>query len=127
MNLHISSCYLMLCLGGEKVEYLEEIDLNIFIHIVCVTSWVTFSLFPEMIFCNLWQYIEETEEVAMKGLRDNMHILDVIAKELLEKSRITGLVLLMIPMILSYSVMDCTTVICSINSLYAHICLMPLA
>lgn len=38
------------------------------------------------------QYIEETEELAMRGLRDNRHILDMITKELLEKSRITGLV-----------------------------------
>lgn len=28
----------------------------------------------------------------MKALRDNRHILDLVAKELLEKSRITGLV-----------------------------------
>ncbi|GLT31963.1 hypothetical protein SLA2020_066600 [Shorea laevis] len=39
----------------------------------------------------LTRYIEETEELAMNALRDNRHILDVIAKELLEKSRITGL------------------------------------
>ncbi|KAJ8761763.1 hypothetical protein K2173_004573 [Erythroxylum novogranatense] len=39
----------------------------------------------------LTRYVEETEELAMKGLRDNMHILDVITRELLEKSRITGL------------------------------------
>ncbi|EEF48759.1 Cell division protein ftsH, putative [Ricinus communis] len=39
----------------------------------------------------LTRYIEETEELAMIGLRDNMHILDVLAKELLDKSRITGL------------------------------------
>lgn len=38
------------------------------------------------------QYIEETEELAMNGLRNNRHILDMIIKELLEKSRITGLV-----------------------------------
>lgn len=38
------------------------------------------------------QYIEETEEFAMKGLMDNRHILDMIANELLEHSRITGLV-----------------------------------
>ncbi|MQL73907.1 hypothetical protein Taro_006265, partial [Colocasia esculenta] len=36
-------------------------------------------------------YIEETEELAMHGLLQNRHILDMIAKELLEKSRITGL------------------------------------
>lgn len=39
------------------------------------------------------QYIEETEELALKGLKDNRHILDMIADELLEKSRITGLVI----------------------------------
>lgn len=39
----------------------------------------------------LTRYIEETEELAMRGLRDNRHILDMITKELLEKSRITGL------------------------------------
>lgn len=38
------------------------------------------------------QYIEETEELAMNALRDNRHILDLVARELLEKSRITGLV-----------------------------------
>ncbi|KAK4837718.1 hypothetical protein QYF36_007920 [Acer negundo] len=36
-------------------------------------------------------YIEETEELAMNALKENRHILDIIAKELLEKSRITGL------------------------------------
>ncbi|XP_043813588.1 ATP-dependent zinc metalloprotease FTSH 12, chloroplastic isoform X4 [Manihot esculenta] len=39
----------------------------------------------------LTRYIKETEELAMKGLSDNIHILDVITKALLEKSRITGL------------------------------------
>ncbi|CAL9758633.1 unnamed protein product [Musa acuminata subsp. burmannicoides] len=39
----------------------------------------------------LTRYIEETEELAMKGLLQNRHILDAIAIELLEKSRITGL------------------------------------
>ncbi|XP_071722669.1 LOW QUALITY PROTEIN: ATP-dependent zinc metalloprotease FTSH 12, chloroplastic-like, partial [Rutidosis leptorrhynchoides] len=37
------------------------------------------------------RYIDETEELAMKGLMENRHILDIISKELLEKSRITGL------------------------------------
>ncbi|KAL9352025.1 hypothetical protein Peur_054705 [Populus x canadensis] len=37
------------------------------------------------------RYVEETEELAMEGLRNNRQILDVITKELLEKSRITGL------------------------------------
>ena len=40
----------------------------------------------------LLQYIEETEEIAMSGLKENRHILDMIVKELLENSRITGLV-----------------------------------
>lgn len=39
-----------------------------------------------------WQYIDETEELAMNGLVQNRHILDMIARELLENSRITGLV-----------------------------------
>ncbi|TXG71305.1 hypothetical protein EZV62_006240 [Acer yangbiense] len=39
----------------------------------------------------LTRYIEETEELAMNALKENRHILDIIAKELLEKSRITGL------------------------------------
>ncbi|KAK7317478.1 hypothetical protein RJT34_01747 [Clitoria ternatea] len=39
----------------------------------------------------LTRYIEETEELAMNALRDNMHILDWVARELLERSRITGL------------------------------------
>ncbi|XP_061348772.1 ATP-dependent zinc metalloprotease FTSH 12, chloroplastic [Gastrolobium bilobum] len=39
----------------------------------------------------LTRYIEETEELAMNALRDNRHILDMIARELLERSRITGL------------------------------------
>lgn len=39
----------------------------------------------------LTRYIEETEELAMNGLRNNRHILDMIIRELLEKSRITGL------------------------------------
>lgn len=40
----------------------------------------------------LVQYVEETEELAMKGLMENRHILDIIADKLLEDSRITGLV-----------------------------------
>ncbi|KAG2396909.1 ATP-dependent zinc metalloprotease FTSH 12 [Vigna angularis] len=39
----------------------------------------------------LARYIEETEELAMNALRNNRHILDLIAKELLERSRVTGL------------------------------------
>lgn len=39
----------------------------------------------------LTRYIEETEELAMNALRNNKHILDLITRELLERSRITGL------------------------------------
>lgn len=39
----------------------------------------------------LTRYIDETEELAMRGLMDNRHILDLISNELLEHSRITGL------------------------------------
>ncbi|WJX87517.1 ATP-dependent zinc metalloprotease FTSH 12, chloroplastic, variant 2 [Trifolium repens] len=39
----------------------------------------------------LTRFIEETEELAMNALRDNKHILDLVARELMEKSRITGL------------------------------------
>ncbi|KAE8693533.1 ATP-dependent zinc metalloprotease FTSH 12 [Hibiscus syriacus] len=39
----------------------------------------------------LTRYIEETEELTINALKDNRHILDMIANELLEKSRITGL------------------------------------
>ncbi|KAK3042644.1 hypothetical protein RJ639_000896 [Escallonia herrerae] len=45
----------------------------------------------EMFTRELTRYIEETEEIAMHGLMANRHILDLIARELLEKSRITGL------------------------------------
>ncbi|XP_004232810.1 ATP-dependent zinc metalloprotease FTSH 12, chloroplastic [Solanum lycopersicum] len=39
----------------------------------------------------LTRYIDETEELAMRGLLANRHILDLISNELLEHSRITGL------------------------------------
>ncbi|XP_055801449.1 ATP-dependent zinc metalloprotease FTSH 12, chloroplastic [Solanum dulcamara] len=39
----------------------------------------------------LTRYIDETEELAMRGLMANRHILDLISNELLEHSRITGL------------------------------------
>ncbi|CAI8584226.1 unnamed protein product [Vicia faba] len=45
----------------------------------------------ELFMRELTRYIEETEELAMNALMDNKHILDLIARELLEKSRITGL------------------------------------
>ncbi|GAB2222867.1 hypothetical protein Droror1_Dr00016998 [Drosera rotundifolia] len=45
----------------------------------------------ELFVREMTRYIEETEELAMKGLKDNRHILDVIALKLFEKFRITGL------------------------------------
>ncbi|KAK0595788.1 hypothetical protein LWI29_009979 [Acer saccharum] len=45
----------------------------------------------ELFSLELTRYIEETEELAMNALKENRHILDIIAKELLEKLRITGL------------------------------------
>ncbi|XP_073006112.1 ATP-dependent zinc metalloprotease FTSH 12, chloroplastic isoform X1 [Typha latifolia] len=39
----------------------------------------------------LTRYIDETEEMAMNGLLQNKHILEMIANELVETSRITGL------------------------------------
>ncbi|CAL5196766.1 unnamed protein product [Lathyrus oleraceus] len=45
----------------------------------------------ELFMRELTRYIEETEELAMNALMDNKHILDLVARELLEKSRITGL------------------------------------
>ncbi|CAK9314663.1 unnamed protein product [Citrullus colocynthis] len=45
----------------------------------------------EMFSRELTRYIEETEELAMNGLRENRRILEMITEELLDKSRITGL------------------------------------
>ncbi|KAG0496155.1 hypothetical protein HPP92_000846 [Vanilla planifolia] len=39
----------------------------------------------------LTRYIEETEEYAINGLSQNRHILDMIIKELMQNSRITGM------------------------------------
>lgn len=41
----------------------------------------------------LWQYIDEAEEEAMTALRNNRHILDRLVAELLEHSKLTGLVI----------------------------------
>ncbi|XP_073149013.1 ATP-dependent zinc metalloprotease FTSH 12, chloroplastic [Henckelia pumila] len=57
-------------------------------HVIPATMTLEVS---ELFMRELTRYIDETEELAMKGLRDNRHILDVIAEELLEHSRITGL------------------------------------
>ncbi|KAG9438959.1 hypothetical protein H6P81_019124 [Aristolochia fimbriata] len=45
----------------------------------------------ELFTLELTRYIDETEEMAMTGLINNRDILDMIATELLENSRITGL------------------------------------
>lgn len=55
-----------------------------------VTADMTLEV-SELFTRELTRYIEETEEIAMKGLTDNRLILDMIARELLEHSRITGL------------------------------------
>nr|QKY65103.1 FTSH protease 12 [Passiflora contracta] len=57
-------------------------------HVIPVNMTLEIS---ELFSRELTRYIEETEELAMRGLRDNKHILDLIATELLQKSRITGL------------------------------------
>lgn len=51
---------------------------------------MTFEV-SELFTRELTRYIEETEELAMNSLKQNRDILDMIANELLEKSRITGL------------------------------------
>lgn len=53
----------------------------------------------------LSQYIEETEELAMNALRNNRHILDLIVRELLERSRITGLVCYVPISVVSFSLL----------------------
>ncbi|XP_057473499.1 ATP-dependent zinc metalloprotease FTSH 12, chloroplastic [Actinidia eriantha] len=55
-----------------------------------VPADMTFEV-SELFTRELTRYIDETEELALKGLMDNKHILDLIAKELVEKMRITGL------------------------------------
>ncbi|CAN6444018.1 unnamed protein product [Victoria cruziana] len=57
-------------------------------HVVPVD--MTYEL-SELFTRELARYVEETEEIAMCGLQKNKHILDRIAKELLERSKLTGL------------------------------------
>ncbi|XP_024958842.1 ATP-dependent zinc metalloprotease FTSH 12, chloroplastic [Cynara cardunculus var. scolymus] len=68
---------------GELIKYRWD-DPNV------VPADMTVEV-SELFTRELTRYIEETEELAMKGLRANKHILDLISTELLEKSRITGL------------------------------------
>ncbi|KAK9077658.1 hypothetical protein SSX86_005995 [Deinandra increscens subsp. villosa] len=68
---------------GELIKYRWDDP-----HVVPADMTVEVS---ELFTRELTRYIEETEELAMKGLTDNRHILDMISKELLENSRITGL------------------------------------
>ncbi|KAI3703154.1 hypothetical protein L6452_28910 [Arctium lappa] len=67
---------------GEQIKYRWDDP-----HVVPADMTVEVS---ELFTRELTRYIEETEELAMKGLMANRHILDFISKELLEKSRITG-------------------------------------
>ncbi|XP_050367356.1 ATP-dependent zinc metalloprotease FTSH 12, chloroplastic [Argentina anserina] len=68
---------------GELIRYRWE-DPNV------IPANMTLEV-SELFTRELTRYIEETEELAMNGLRNNRHILDMIADELFEKSRITGL------------------------------------
>ncbi|KAJ4705764.1 ATP-dependent zinc metalloprotease FTSH 12, chloroplastic [Melia azedarach] len=68
---------------GELIKYRWDDP-----HVIPANMTVELS---ELFTRELTRYIEETEELAMNALRDNRHILDMIAKELLENSRITGL------------------------------------
>ncbi|GKB14778.1 ATP-dependent zinc metalloprotease FTSH 12, chloroplastic, partial [Tanacetum coccineum] len=68
---------------GELIKYRWDDP-----HVVPADMTVEVS---ELFTRELTRYIEETEELAMKGLTANRHILDLISNELLEKSRITGL------------------------------------
>ncbi|KAD4178681.1 hypothetical protein R6Q59_022335 [Mikania micrantha] len=67
---------------GELIKYRWDDP-----HVIPADMTVEVS---ELFTRELTRYIEETEELAMKGLMDNRHILDLISKELLENSRITG-------------------------------------
>ncbi|PHU15062.1 ATP-dependent zinc metalloprotease FTSH 12, chloroplastic [Capsicum chinense] len=70
-------------LDGEIIKYKWDDP-----HIISVDMTVeVFELFTR----ELTRYIDETEELAMRGLIANRHILDLISNELLERSRITGL------------------------------------
>lgn len=68
---------------GELIKYRWDDP-----HVIPANMTIEVS---ELFTRELTRYIEETEELALKGLKDNRHILDMIADELLEKSRITGL------------------------------------
>ncbi|KAJ6720747.1 ATP-DEPENDENT ZINC METALLOPROTEASE FTSH 12 CHLOROPLASTIC [Salix viminalis] len=69
--------------GGELIKYRWDDP-----HVIPANMTLEVS---ELFTREMTRYVEETEELAMEGLRDNRHILDVITKELLEKSRVTGL------------------------------------
>ncbi|KAK3010144.1 hypothetical protein RJ639_011801 [Escallonia herrerae] len=80
---------------AELIKYKVESSLHLGIlflwdnpHVIPANMTLEVS---EMFTRELTRYIEETEEIAMHGLMVNRHILDLIARELLEKSRITGL------------------------------------
>ncbi|XP_076918479.1 ATP-dependent zinc metalloprotease FTSH 12, chloroplastic-like, partial [Bidens hawaiensis] len=68
---------------GELIKYRWDDP-----HVIPADMTVEVS---ELFTRELTRYIEETEELAMKGLMDNRHILDLITNELLKNSRITGL------------------------------------
>ncbi|KAL6198827.1 hypothetical protein ACLB2K_028615 [Fragaria x ananassa] len=68
---------------GELIRYRWE-DPNV------IPANMTLEV-SELFTRELTRYIEETEELAMNGLRNNRHILDMITEDLMEKSRITGL------------------------------------
>ncbi|CAN4096889.1 unnamed protein product [Withania somnifera] len=68
---------------GEIIKYKWDDP-----HIIPADMTVEVS---ELFTRELTRYIDETEELAMRGLMANMHILDLISNELLEHSRITGL------------------------------------
>ncbi|OIT02393.1 PREDICTED: ATP-dependent zinc metalloprotease FTSH 12, chloroplastic [Nicotiana attenuata] len=68
---------------GEIIKYKWDDP-----HIIPANMTVEVS---ELFTRELTRYIDETEELAMRGLMANRHILDLISNELLEHSRITGL------------------------------------
>lgn len=68
---------------GELIKYKWD-DPNV------IPADMTLEV-SELFTRELTRYIDETEELAMKGLRQNRCILDMIAEELQENSRITGL------------------------------------
>ncbi|KAJ8568403.1 hypothetical protein K7X08_027936 [Anisodus acutangulus] len=68
---------------GEIIKYKWDDP-----HIIPADMTVEVS---ELFTRELTRYIDETEELAMRGLMENRHILDLISNELLENSRITGL------------------------------------